>query len=125
MREYSIVGAPLRCHKSTIKPSGNIRISYQFETVCLQFCTLLHAKWYKLVNGKILKVIPYNHFQLLTPRALAFWLAGDASFHKSEGYIHISTDSFTAAEVDFLRSVLLYKYSIESKRYAHNKAKEQ
>jgi hypothetical protein len=44
---------------------------------------------------------------------------------KKQRYIVISTESFTPAEVDTLRSVLLDRYGIESTRCAQNKAKEQ
>jgi hypothetical protein len=62
---------------------------------------------------------------LLTPRALAYWLTGEGHFHKSQGCVLIYTDSFSPNEVDRLRSILLTKLNIESTRVANNKAKEQ
>lgn len=63
--------------------------------------------------------------ELLTPRAIAYWISGDGSFNKKQRYIVISTESFTPAEVYTLRSVLLDRYGIESTRCAQNQAKEQ
>ena len=33
--------------------------------------------------------------ELLTPRAIAYWISGDGSFNKKQRYIVISTESFT------------------------------
>jgi hypothetical protein len=32
--------------------------------------------------------------ELLTPRAIAYWISGDGSFNKNKEYIVISTESF-------------------------------
>jgi len=52
-------------------------------------------------------------------------VACDATFNKQQGVVILCTDSFTAAEVDLLRSILLSKFHIHSTRVAHCKAKEQ
>jgi len=51
--------------------------------------------------------------------------ACDATFNQQQGVVILCTDSFTAAEVDLLRSILLSKFHIHSTRVAHCKAKEQ
>lgn len=107
------------------KSSGQEFEAFQFATFNLPYFTELHHQWYPVVDGKRVKVLPSNIASLITPRALAHWLSGDGSYCKSTGRITISTDSFTAVEVDTLRSVLLDKLNIESARAAHNKAKEQ
>jgi hypothetical protein len=70
--------------------------------------------WYTKVNGKNVKVIPDNIYSLLTPRALAYWISGDGSFEKSGSVTILCTDSFTAGEVDLLRTILLNKFHIDS-----------
>jgi hypothetical protein len=55
----------------------------------------------------------------LTPRALAYWLASDGTYKKDRGVVVLCTDSFTADEVDLLRSILLEKYGIDSTRNVH------
>ena len=90
-------------------------------TVTLPFFTELFKIWYKQEGGKIMaptfsggKVLPNNIAELLTPIAIGYWLSGDGSYSKTTGRITIHTESFTAAEVDQLRSALLAKYNIES-----------
>jgi hypothetical protein len=51
------------------------------------------------------KIIPSNIADLLTPVALAYWLAGDSHYSKRDGCIEIATNSFTPAEVDLVRSL--------------------
>ena len=91
------------------KSSGQEFEAFQFATFNLPYFTELHHQWNPVVDGKRVKVLPSNIASLITPRALAHWLSGDGSYCKSTGRITISTDSFTAVEVDTLRSVLLDK----------------
>jgi hypothetical protein len=73
-----------------------------------------------------MKVIPANIGDLLTPIALAYWLAGEAHYHQRDGVITIATNSFTAVEVDQLRATLLNNFNIESSRNSAGvKGKEQ
>jgi hypothetical protein len=44
-----------------------------------------------------------NIAELLTPRAIAYWLAGDASL-KSKGRIQICTDNYFLNGVELLRA---------------------
>ena len=71
------------------------------------------------------KIIPSNIADLLTPVALAYWLAGDSHYSKRDGCIEIATNSFSSAEVDILRGPLQQNLNIESSRNVVNKAKEQ
>jgi hypothetical protein len=64
------------------------------------------------------KLVPTNIGELLTPVAIAFWCASDATYHKRDGVVILCTDSFTADEVDKLRSILLSKFNIHATRYA-------
>ncbi len=64
-------------------------------------------QWYRNEDGKKIQVIPANISNLLTPIAMAYWLSGDCHYNKTQGAIEIYTDSFTTAEVDRLRSILL------------------
>jgi hypothetical protein len=70
-----------------------------------------------------MKIIPGNIAELLTPVALAFWCASDATFNR--GAVELCTDSFTAAEVDILRSILLTKYGINSTRVSNGTGKDR
>ena len=49
-----------------------IFVSYQFFTVTLPYFSYLYSIWYKKYNIKILKIIPVNIEELLTPIAIAY-----------------------------------------------------
>jgi len=80
------------------------------------FFTEQFKLWYIKKEGRNIKVIPANIGDLLTPIALAYWLAGEAHYHQRDGVITIATNSFTAVEVDQLRATLLKNLNIESSR---------
>jgi hypothetical protein len=99
-----------------LKSTGQTYLGYSFVTFTLPYFSKLHSKWYRKENDRNIKVVPCNIADLLTPIALAYWLAGDGSYVKAKGIIQISTYSFTPQEVDQLRSVLLDQFNIESTR---------
>jgi hypothetical protein len=115
-KALGIVGAEPYQSKSIIEPSGNTRITYQFQTYTLPYLTEQYSLWYKRVEGENVKIIPSNIRELLTPLAFAYWLAGDGSFNQLYGCIIICTDSFTRDEVDLLRSALLDNFGNNSTR---------
>jgi hypothetical protein len=87
--------------------------------------TARHKQWYQKIDGKIVKVIPANIGELLTPTALAYWVSSGGSFNKRDECIQISTDSFRPDEVDKFRSILLDQFNIETTRNIANKENEQ
>ena len=68
--------APL-CTSSKPTPWSNSKLEdkeptqYWFSTKRLPVLTSLHGVWYKEIEGKFIKVLPYNIEELLTPIALA------------------------------------------------------
>lgn len=111
-KPFNIVGAEPNITSSIIKPSGNIRIAYYFSTITL--FSELHLHWYKQVHGKNIKIIPSNISDLLTPIAISYWIAGDESYHKRDGVVHIATHGFEKVEVQLLMEILLVKYNLSS-----------
>ncbi|CAJ0848773.1 13235_t:CDS:10, partial [Entrophospora sp. SA101] len=93
-----------------------------------------HSKkqWYRKVEERNVKIIPSNIADLLTPVALAYWLAGDSHYTKEQYQIRIPkreipkvqclvSEHFPHSmpnEVELLRSILLDKLNIESTRNA-------
>jgi hypothetical protein len=114
LNPLGIVGTGVREVREFHKATGNTNTSYRFATLTLPYFTELYSHWYVKDNGKTKKIVPT--FIDLTPRAIAYWLAGDGHYNKSQGCLIICTDSFTVVEVDLLRQILLTKYSIESTR---------
>jgi DNA-binding XRE family transcriptional regulator len=66
----------------------------------------LRDKWYKKVNGKILKVIPRD--LKLTPTTLLFWYLGDGSLIRRKNdenrvpFIVLATNNFSKEDINFL-----------------------
>jgi len=108
-----------------LKKSGKTYLAWEFCSRSLPFFTQLHSKWYNRVEGKNIQVLPSDIGDLLTPRALAYWLSGDGNYSKRDHAVLICQNSFSPTEVDLLRAVLLDKLNIESTRVVHNKGKKQ
>lgn len=85
---------------------------YWFSTKRLPAITNLYQLWYKQIEGKFIKVLPFNIEDLLTPIALAHWIMGDGYF--TDGSLKICTDNFTKEEVLRLIEVLQVKYDIKA-----------
>jgi len=85
----------------------NIYPSLCLTTRSLPCLTELHNDFY--VNK--VKVIPSNIYDLLTPEALAHWIAGDGAV-QAHGLL-ICTDSYTIQEVVLLINVLIVKYGLD------------
>jgi len=121
-----IVGAAARFNTHLDKRNGNTTYSYLFFTFTLPYFTSLFNQWYKVIDGKTVKVIPANIGELLSPCAIAYWFAGDGSFHKRYSVIQVATNSFSPEEIDLLRAVLLERYDINSTRVlSGNKGRDQ
>jgi hypothetical protein len=76
-------------------------------------------------DGKNVKVIPSNIDTLLTPLAIAYWIAGDGHFNNQQGALFMYTNSFTVKEVNRLSSILFTKFDIHSTCPFDRKSKEQ
>jgi hypothetical protein len=104
-----IVGAlPYTSSRFDTRTSKTYTIS-GFLTVILPFFGILYHKWYTIVEGKVIKQLPANIYDLLTPVALAFWIAGDGSYSPRDGVTVLSTESFTPEEVALLVSIINQK----------------
>ena len=85
---------------------------YWFSTKRLPAITNLYQLWYKLIDSKFIKVLPFNIEELLTPIALAHWIMGDGYF--TDGSLKLCTDNFTKDEVLRLIEVLYAKFGIKA-----------
>jgi LAGLIDADG DNA endonuclease family len=82
----------------------------------------LYLEWYTIIDGRSIKRLPANIFDLLAPVAIAFWIACDGSYSRRDGVITLSTDSYTLVEVQQLQTILLEKFGINSTIGTHGKA---
>ena len=90
----------------------NFSRQYWFSTKRLPAITNLYQLWYKLIDSKFIKVLPFNIEELLTPIALAHWIMGDGYF--TDGSLKLCTDNFTKDEVLRLIEVLYAKFGIKA-----------
>jgi LAGLIDADG DNA endonuclease family len=70
-------------------------------------------EFYDLFYHEGTKCIPSNIGDLLTPLSLAFCIADDGTFDKSNQTVILCTDSFTLEEVELLINVLNDKWNLE------------
>jgi len=105
--------------KHILPPGGS------FYTFTLPFFATLYSQWYTVLVGRSVIRLPTNIYDLLTPIAIAFWLAGDGHYMKGQEVVRISTDSFTLTEVQQLQSILLNRYNIASTNVLAGSGKEQ
>jgi len=94
------------CLTSGIR-AGNRYYGLQFLTRLMLCKTELHSLFYP---NKI-KLVPHNIYELLTPVALAHWIAGDGNA-RPHGLI-LCTDSYSVEDVVKLMNVLIIKYRVE------------
>jgi hypothetical protein len=71
---------------------------------------MLNEFYTTFYNGKV-KIVP-SDLSLLTPLALAHWIAQDGSRGTSKG-LYLCTDSFTHGEVKRLTQYLIDRYNIK------------
>lgn len=94
------------------KADGKEPTQYWFSTKRLPAITNLYPLWYKQIDGRFIKVLPFNLEELLTPVALAHWISGDGYF--TDGCLKLCTDNFTREEVLRLIEILQEKYGLKA-----------
>jgi hypothetical protein len=97
--------------------NGTVCYFVRFHTRSLPFLTELYSLFY--VNG--VKVIPAVEimYHLLTPEALAHWIAGDGQTHPS-GLI-LCTDSFSIIDNVKLINILMVRYQLDCTLHGNNR----
>jgi hypothetical protein len=80
-KPLGLVNATPYTQKRFDKRTGNTYTNHGFLTVILPFFAELFLEWYSIVNGYSIKHLPTNIFELLTPVAIAFWIASDGSYN--------------------------------------------
>ncbi len=96
---------------------GGHQVIYYFQTLTMPYFTSIYNAWYQTINGKVIKTLPKNIANLLTPLAFSHWIMGDGAFDKYGrclGRLTLHTDNFTLKEVEELQSILRSKYDIDS-----------
>jgi hypothetical protein len=97
---------------------GKVNEAYRFHTFTHPYFTELYNSWYKLVKDNNdfqskKKIIPTNIEELITPLVLAYWIAGDGSFHPKKAVI-LCTESFSKEDTQLLLDVLVKKFNLKA-----------
>ena len=92
------------------KRTGNVYSQIQWKSPTYPCLNVFHDMFY--VNGK--KVVPANIGELLTARALAYWIMDDGG-KGSYGVTILHTRSFTLAEVQLLQTALMDNFSLRTR----------
>jgi hypothetical protein len=93
----------------------------KFKTVSLPQFIDYHQLFYVLNSqGKLIKVVPHNMVELMSPIVLAHLIMGDGNLKLPDEIIRIYTNSFTKEEVELLALAITKKLNILSK-VAHDR----
>ena len=110
---------PILQFKKILKTRSKTYTAIRFSTRALPCLTELYKLFYKIssinsigdINLNIMKVIPNDIFNLLTPIALAHWIMGAGS-RRGSGLL-LCTDKFSIQEVVLLINVLIIRYNLK------------
>jgi|SRR5690606_3455630 len=94
-----------RLTKTTVK--GIKHYALEMKTRAMPCITELYNLFYE--DG--IKIVPKDLYNLLTPEALAHWIAGDGT--RGTSGIYLQTQSFTLKENVFIINVLMIKFNIK------------
>lgn len=92
------------------KRTGNVYCEMVWKSPTYPCLNMFHDMFY--VNGK--KVVPANIGDLLTARALAYWIMDDGG-KGNYGETILHTRSFTLAEVQLLQVALMTNFSLRTR----------
>ena len=92
--------------------TGKKVTQYSFSSKQLPMFTELHKIWYKIFDGKFVKVLPSNIEELLKPIGLAHWIMGDGYWDNVS--LKLCTDNFTKEEVLILVNILNKKFDLKA-----------
>ena len=104
-KPFRIVGKEpfRRTRKRIYKNKEKEYVSWSFQTCTLPIFTEMHESWYKKdEKGKWIKSLPHNIDDLINSVSLAFWIAGDGYYDKTQNSCFICTNNFTKSEVEKL-----------------------
>lgn len=95
------------------KRYNKVNVSYWFSTKSTEILYPFYTLFYKETEdtNKYYKIVPDCIYELLSPRALAYWICDDGSKVKRGG-VTLCTDSFTQQEVLTLKYVLEAKFNL-------------
>ena len=109
--------------KTRIKTDNKVLYHYRINSYTYSSFNWLHEMFYtiNIKTNNLVKVVPLNIEEYLTPLALAIWFMDDGS--KLGSGVRIATNNFTLKEVQFLCEVLFKKYNLTATVHVGGKNK--
>jgi hypothetical protein len=101
---------PIVTSRKADKRTGNIYSTISFKTLMFPCLNIFHDIFYK--DGT--KIVPLNIGELLSARALAYWIMDDGG-KGSYGETILHTRSFTLDEVQLLQSALMDNFALRTR----------
>jgi len=105
-----------------IKKDG-IFFHYRINSYTFSSLNWIYDMFYEINNeqNKLVKIVPLNIEDYLTPMALAIWFMDDGS--KLGKGAKIATNNFSLSEIEFLCKILLKKYNLVATTHKAGKNK--
>jgi hypothetical protein len=96
------------------KRTGNVYSSLAFKTVTLPCLNIWHSLFYPLSRCLDFKIVPPNIGELLTARALAYFIMDDGG-KGSYGEMNLHTRLFTLEDVQLLQQALADNFKLRTR----------
>jgi len=124
------------CYVSKDKRSGTTIYSFSLRTITHNFIKELERKFYKIINGKKIKIIPNDIEKILNKQVLAIWFMDDGNTdwlyrngikkcQNATRQCKISSQSFTLEENKLLQKILLKKWGLKTNIRFRNKEEQK
>jgi len=98
------------------KKTGTYNEVIKFKTASLPQLLYYHSLFYQLNSkGKLIKTVPANIEELMSPVVLAHLIMGDGNIKLPDKIIRIYTNSFTKTEVELLALAITKKLNVIAK----------
>jgi ubiquinol-cytochrome c reductase cytochrome b subunit len=110
--------------RKIIKKNGLVFFHYSINSYSFVSFNWIHEMFYKrdFLTNKLIKIIPLNLEEYLTPFVLAIWFMDDGS--KLGKGAKIAVNCFNYSEIEFLSSILKRKYKLDSSIHKAGKGKK-
>jgi ubiquinol-cytochrome c reductase cytochrome b subunit len=106
---------PTLIEKTLFKSSNSADKRFNYKLTLFTFSSLIwiYDSFYKIENGKTVKIVPSYVGEYLTPIGLANWIMQDGSYQKGQG-VNIAANSFSYEDCEFLANILATKYNFKT-----------
>lgn len=109
------LGTPKIYTRKPDKRTGKVYSSIAFKTRALKSLNYYNDLFYTYDNnGKRRKVVPTTIQELLTNRALAYWIMDDGGIN-TYGATQLNTDSFTLEDIFLLQQALTVNFGLRTR----------